>query len=216
MTDGHFAALIVLGTVLFCAILAFLSERRKRRQPLAGTIEPLTQDQETTMTHNAGCSLPSLPSALIRVAIADLKKAERSKDYMVNMGHYHLASKASYDGETCTAEPATCHICLAGAVMAFSLGVPSTVTFAPSEYADDELTDKLYALDHLRCGNLMDGLSKLGVSKTKISATQRVLIPKEAGKHRSSYYSVPEYEHNKTAFKKEMLALADKLESVGL
>ena len=53
--------------------------------------------------------LPTKPSALLEVAMTDLGKIERSKRYGVHMGFWHTGQEV-------------CEVCLAGAVMAFTLG----------------------------------------------------------------------------------------------
>lgn len=130
--------------------------------------------------------LPSKPSALIRVALKDLEKAERSRAYSIDMLTWHDAS-----GDRCT-------VCMAGAVMAYSLGVPRTCTIKPAETA---FNSQLVGINLLRSGNVRAGLGSMGVRFPRA-------VP--------HYVDVPPYSIDKRGFKKSMRSMASMLARHGL
>lgn len=156
--------------------------------------------------HKAGCRLPKKASELIRLALKDLGRAEKSPAHRINMNIYHANGTApTYDAATCeinAGEP--CEVCLAGSVIAFSLKAPPHVTLNPESF-DKIIGAKLEALDCFRCGFVQSGLEAMGVPDRK--ATK---IANEIGNlHLTSYNMDPD------AFKKGMLRLAAALERAG-
>jgi len=88
-------------------------------------------------------SLPTVLSDLIELALADLTKCEASPDYIVSMDDWwHW-----YDDDT-----NVCFVCLAGAVMAQTLGSDLTWAGCPSNWATQE--KHLEALDRARSGRI--------------------------------------------------------------
>lgn len=72
-------------------------------------------------------NLPNKASELIRLAIGDLEKAEASERYVIDMGNWHTPEnliKGSLYSDKCA-------ICLAGAVMAFSLDIDPGIHCEP-------------------------------------------------------------------------------------
>lgn len=133
--------------------------------------------------------LPNKPSALIRVALADLAKVERSKKYVVNMDTYHSPYR----------DPGKCSVCFAGAVMAQTLGASSEEWWTPEEFNDE---DKLRALDEFRVGEVAYGLDRMGVGcPPSVPASMKV----------------PAYsKRTRLAFRAAMRKLATMLEKAGL
>jgi hypothetical protein len=134
--------------------------------------------------------LPNKPSELILLALADLVKVERSKNYVVDMGTFHT----KYDDD----EP--CHVCLAGAVMAKSLSIPSDVFVAPRDFESDTKR-KLLALDRFRQGWASSAFIRLKRSYRRGFSFDREITP---------------YEEDPRAFKREMRRLAADLASENL
>jgi hypothetical protein len=138
-------------------------------------------------------SLPRTPSALIELALADLEKAENSDRYVVDMTTWH-------DGDRYG-----CAVCLAGSVMAFSLGFDSDLPAEPADIGGDDMR-ALYALDCLRTGQIDDGLDYLDIE-----------IPEqrkdELGRWRRN---VTHYEDYPDKFKADMRELAADLKELGL
>lgn len=82
-------------------------------------------------------------SSLLRVAIDDLRKIERRKNYVVNMVDWY-----------CKHGTVACEVCMAGAVMACRLDIPdSAVSMEPCDFSDD-VGRKLQAIDYLRFGHV--------------------------------------------------------------
>lgn len=71
---------------------------------------------------------PTKASEAIRLALADLEKCEANPHYRINMGLWH--------GRKASTGP--CYVCLAGAVMAQTLGTPRTATRAPYEFRNSD------------------------------------------------------------------------------
>lgn len=136
-------------------------------------------------------TLPSIPSELIRLALADLEKAEADPNYKVVMCQWHLRS-----GEIC-------EVCLAGSVMAFSLDCHISRSFQPKDF-DQKTQDKIYALNFFRVGEVRAGLQHLDVHILK-----RHKWPNEK-------YHICPYGLDKVRFKADMHQLANDLEKAGL
>ncbi len=130
--------------------------------------------------------LPKKPSALIRLALDDLRKVERSKKYVVDMGTYH---EPEYDG---------CHVCLAGAIMAKTLKTPLTRTTGTGFYTEG---NKLRALDYLRTGQTYEAFWELSLSCQNFAKFDRDIC---------NYTN-----RNKNEFHKQMRELARDLEKGG-
>ncbi len=87
--------------------------------------------------------LPLTPSTLLTEAMADLAKTEKMQAYVIEMNIWHSPRE---DGLR------ECAVCLAGAVMAQTMGVAASTTSSPHFHgtADAML---LYALDYARTGD---------------------------------------------------------------
>jgi len=133
------------------------------------------------------------PSKLIRIALADLTKVERSKKYEVNMDIYHSGQW----GET------KCAVCFAGAVMAKSLGTATETTVGPTSFKSKR---QLRALDDLRLGDVTDALGSLG--RIKSETAER--------KYRHLNRTIVDYHLDPNKFKRQMRALARDLEGANL
>jgi hypothetical protein len=135
--------------------------------------------------------LPNAPSALIRLALADLHKVEEDDRYEVDMEEWHWPN--SRDGR--------CHVCLAGAVMAGTLEVPPEDHILPASFALDGT--KLRALNSLRLGYVHHALEHLfGRKPIPDGVPERM--------------DVPQYRHDPVGFYREMRVMADILEEAGL
>ena len=131
--------------------------------------------------------LPSKPSELIRVALADLAKCEAMPEtYRIDMSVWHLALDNS------------CHICLAGAVMAQTLGVEPGYDYWP-EVSDTDIYCRLIALNAFRQGLVQQGLFSVGCNLGNIDP-----------------WKITDYKADPIQFRKDMEKLADWLESQGV
>lgn len=135
--------------------------------------------------------LPDKPSQLIRVALRDLEKCERSKKYKIDMDMWYSPN-------------GVCKVCLAGAVLA------QTLKFKSSEHLSlygndcglsDDTRNKMSAIDGFRCGGIQYGLSEIG---------------RKCGPRLPNTMAVEDYHFNKAAFKRDMRKMAAMLAKEGL
>lgn len=132
------------------------------------------------------------PSELIRVALADLEAVEKDDRYRVDMGVWHGQYEDVADGR--------CSVCLAGSVMAKSLGAAHVNNLIPDDFGVD-LARSLMALDSFRMGFMDEGLDLMGEDMPDG-------IP--------SIFPVTPYVHNPDRFKADMQTMASLLEEHGL
>lgn len=113
------------------------------------------------MTTNLRTTLPSKPSALISLALADLYAVERQQNvYEVYMGDWHLPIGTK------------CSVCFAGAVMAKTLGESPENATSPHSFSSGTC-NKLEALDYFRLGSVGEGFECMGRSWMKGQRFQR-------------------------------------------
>lgn len=94
--------------------------------------------------------LPNKLSELISLAYEDAKQILRTPGYELNMDHWHRYSAYQWHGHSMhTIERDTCYVCLAGAVMANTLGAPREKDLSPDEMRI-YVRDKLEALNEFR------------------------------------------------------------------
>ena len=91
------------------------------------------------------------PSELIYCAVRDLRSCEQDDRYEVAMGNWHSPGPCNE----------ICSVCLAGAVMAKTLGADHDKFLRPSHFPD--ATNLLDALDWLRQGVLHRALYGMGL-----------------------------------------------------
>lgn len=135
-------------------------------------------------------------SAVIRVALDDLAKVEADPAYLVNMFTWH--------------EPigGQCHVCLAGAVMAGTIGIPTerfidvpgAAVLKMSGDAADGARARLMALNMVRRGDIGDAIIWSGAT-----SPQGACWP-----------TVTPYEADPAAFRRDLLDVAAALEAEGL
>ena len=103
--------------------------------------------------------LPTRPSELIKLALSDLEKCEVDGEfYRVDMGRWHVFDETDN----------VCYVCLAGSVMAQTLGISHRKTCKPFniEGAEDYVAP-LTALEYLRSGHVEEGVNTLGYDLPK-------------------------------------------------
>lgn len=147
--------------------------------------------------------LPAAPkklSAAIRLALDDLAKVERSKTYSVNMGVWH---DPTYPEPKCT-------VCLAGAVMAGTLGVPPDRYASPSSHWGVNTKPKSFPLSWQRVLNALN-TARSGYVNLALS----VMHPRTADAE-PMYIAVPQYSADRPGFKRAMRKMAKQLEGLGL
>lgn len=136
--------------------------------------------------------LPNKSSRLLTVAMADLAKAERSRKYIIEMMNWHHPIKF---GEN----KGKCAVCLAGAVMAYSLKADHGQTTNPISF---EESNKLLALNYFRQGQVSRGLTMMGVE----CETSWPLDPE---------IRVTDYEKDSKLFKLDMKRVIRSLKEMG-
>jgi hypothetical protein len=147
-------------------------------------------------------TLPGKPSELLRLAMHDLTLIEKDPNYKVNMSVWHTGSNSLF--------PA-CEVCLAGAVMAKSLGVRRRGVYTPKKcnipvidaFREIQTEDKLRALDAFRTGHIGGALTLLGYDPIDYQK----LIPRR----KPSYY-----DEEPEQFHIDMETIAKDLEAAGL
>ena len=138
--------------------------------------------------------LPKVPSALIRLALADLAKVEADPRYVVDMKVWHSPRADE-----------RCHVCFAGTVIAGTLAATSAV-YRVAEDFGEEACSSFYALNDFRSGYVALGIDQMGLHD---KAQALFGGPSEI-------VCVTPHEVDPTAFRRDMNAMADMLESKGL
>ena len=136
--------------------------------------------------------LPDRPSALIRVALEDLARIEKTPGYVVNMRRWH---EPLGDGH--------CAVCFAGGVMATRLGLQPDEDFRTTlgkTMILDPVMRKIFALNNLRVGDTSTAFECLGLSEKEGKRFNR---------------GIAHYNAFATAFQADMERLADDLEAAG-
>jgi len=134
-------------------------------------------------------TLPDTLSGLLTLALDDLAKCDADLRYIVDMGSWHEPDRQG-----------RCAVCLAGAVMAKSLGYPHSSLF-PSSFSGS-LRCKMEALNCLRKGECIDAWRWLNEfsERWRPFELQQVSIPR----------------HPDPAFVPALRALAASLKEAGL
>lgn len=140
--------------------------------------------------------LPDKPSALIRLALDDLEKVEKDGRYRVDMTQWHGGWRPERD--------IPCRVCLAGAVMAKTLGTNLRASIVPRDSHDGY---KLRSLNDFREGRIEDGLhwfyALSGDCPVELAQGQ-------------AYRTLARYDHDAPGkFHADMTRLADFLEGLG-
>lgn len=105
--------------------------------------------------------LPDKPSELIRLALADIRKAEQDPLYVIHMGQWHepVVDDHAPGGPRLVA----CTVCFAGSVMAFSLDAAPDGSYSYNSFGEENQL-KLEALDSFRVGDVRAGLKEMGIT----------------------------------------------------
>ncbi len=126
-------------------------------------------------------------SELIRLALADLVKVEKDPRYEVYMGLWHIPN-------------GTCKVCMAGAVMAKTVGIDYVVN--NGSVGGEEYWHQYAALNDIRLGDIDDALHWSG--------------ERAAGYGLPYAVEVTCYETNRLQWRKDMFKIARMLEKEGL
>ena len=149
---------------------------------------PLDQQDYQPWTKANPRPLPNKLSALIFLAIEDLERAERSPDHVIQMSTW---CRKDIIGK--------CHVCLAGSVMAFSLGGPFNIGYdAPLWDTPDG--KKMFDLNSVRSGDVEDAFDYLTDCQHEIVWLEEDIV---------------EYHTDPTLFKTQLRDLAGRLDTAG-
>ena len=142
-------------------------------------------------------TLPTKPSELIRVALRDLRACEADDRYVVNMWRWHWPTTDHRGRKVCA-------VCLAGAVLAKTIGAPRERRIVDYDLSKS-LENGLDALDCFRLGRIDFGLELLNFDLSALDAQWTQYA-------RESEY----YESDPDEFHRRMKNLANYFESHGL
>ena len=141
---------------------------------------------------------PTRMSEAIRMAVADLTAIEKTPGYEIDMSVWH----AKEDG--------ACHVCFAGSVMANTLHLPKEEVHVLWWNAVDCFGPRWQSV-FMALNCVREGLVELAHKCWAGDLIDQKDAPVNVGK-REPVYS---YNEDPVAFKRDMLALADRLEAEG-
>jgi hypothetical protein len=158
--------------------------------------------------------LPKKMSALIRISLADIRKAERQpKKFIVEMSDWlsHTEVECTM-GSTVIETYKVCALCAAGSVMAFSLdGLKTNKDYEPHNFPENQ--QQLYAINNLRTGNVQSAWRDLNSSAGYDNFEEYLAAAEPAGRFDTT---IPEYNRlNPEPFHKAMTKLQQKLQKAG-
>ena len=140
--------------------------------------------------------LPDTLSALIRLAVKDMDLVKADPNYELDMNFWH------------TPDLTKCHVCMAGSVIAKTLNCFSEQSLFPSRFADAGIRKKLWSLNSVRLGELMDAWYRFySAEYTRYDDGFKYICGPNEGTFR-----VPSYETDYEKFKNTMLKFADMIE----
>lgn len=154
----------------------------------------------STIPRPPSSALPDTLSGLLEVALRDLEAVEADPNYRVNMQVWHQFSESTL----------CCEVCLAGAVMAKSLGLPPDGRTGDMGLWETEERKHLLSLE--RKLNALDSLRK-GQVWTAYYMMLGADVP--VGLHHLTR-EIPTYSANPDAFKAAMRQLLADLKGAGL
>lgn len=155
--------------------------------------------------------LPNTLSGMIRIALKDEDKVFKSSKYYIDMSEWH--SPPGYGPYVSTE---VCRVCLAGAVMAGTLGLDRTRYETPHSLLSDCESDRLSSLDSVRTGDVFAALTHgsfgVGLHDSLVIGNE---IKKTIGKP-PIYRSQRITPEKRRGWRKWMFSCARELEARGL
>jgi len=157
--------------------------------------------------------LPMVPSALIDIAIKDMRKA-LAKGWVINMGAWYdpkAKVKCTVDDDVVIEEYTVCSACAAGSVMALSLASTNQQKrrLEPGTFSANE--KQLRAIDDLRQGSISLAANELNLIDDPYAEGST-----EYQTLRALDVSIPEFNQQKPeVFFKAMKAFSAKLKKAG-
>ena len=144
--------------------------------------------------------LPEKMSDVLELALHDIERVETSPQYEIDMTNWHI-----YDRIT-----GVCSVCMAGAVMAQTLGVPfnETTSLTMVEVSDDDKT-KLCILDDVRSSHFIPLLDFIKGEDDEDDKYRPLF------KDIMRFGNIVRYHESPTQFKKDVQRLAETLRKHG-
>ena len=131
----------------------------------------------------------SQPWKLIRDAVADLEKMENVDGVVIDMMEYHRILNG------------TCHMCLAGCVMAQIQSIQRNETYSPFDF-------------NQKTSNKLEFISSVALNGEHWKRLDLTNKQREEIKKRSAYFVYYRYEISRERFKQRVLKIADIYEQV--
>ena len=154
--------------------------------------------------------LPDTLHETLRLAIKDLELVEQDGDYIVDMSQWHEPDPKIRDGNM----QWDCKVCLAGSIMAKTFEIDPSLSLSSGSFPS-HISGKLLAIDSIRKGSISEALFFFYGADEYIRIEHR--DNKAILRRLNASTRLPhDYEHNKNKFKKDVLAIADKLEEYNL
>lgn len=100
--------------------------------------------------------LPNKLSELMKVALTDLELVESDPSYIIIMDQWHKSQRDSFINK--------CEVCAAGAVIAKTLKGDMLQTLLPDDFDDNDIGEKLRAINSLRVGEFGSAFFELGLN----------------------------------------------------
>lgn len=172
--------------------------------------------------------LPKTPSKLIRLALKDLRKAERSEGFEIDMANWFesVPNRKTWRPKMDKKGVPVCSVCFGGAVMAGTLEMKRIEEGHMVSEVGTENIHAVLALDSFRVGGVTDGVRELfpfssyepiyGEKEKRQNARHRRLHDR-AFEIEEALPKVPAYtKRTRLKFHKAMRLMANRLESAGL
>jgi hypothetical protein len=159
--------------------------------------------------------LPMVMSELIDISLRDLARAEKTPGYAIDMVAWHCPrSMTEYE-----IVASVCSVCLAGSVMAFSLGVAATVAVVPDSRSMKANRAQLEAINLLRTGEVFEAACRLGMTP-KLTGRSSTCTHDAyaAARYRFEAFDtgITGYSTDRALFKRDMRNLGARLRRAGL
>jgi hypothetical protein len=155
-------------------------------------------------------------SELIDISLRDLACAEKTLGYAIDMGSWHCPRSMTDDDEIVAR---VCAVCLAGSVMAFSLGVAATVAVAPDSRSMKANRAQLEAINLLRTGEVFEAACRLGMTPKLTDRSSTCTHDAYAAaryRFRGFDAEITGYSTDRAIFKRDMRKLGARLRRAGL
>lgn len=147
--------------------------------------------------------LPEKPSALLRVALADMKLCEADPKFSIDMNVWFAP------------ENQICKVCLAGSVMAQTLKTEISEFLCPTDFEYD-YTKSLMGLNQLRTGQIASAMKFLNAYEIWKASDFKNPLEMFFSYEEEIYQYINSEATDRPRFYADMESLAQELERIGL